>query len=56
MEAEDSLLCLQKSTIGPEPVESNPYLKSNLLRSVLKWSSHLCLGVPSGLFPLRLSD
>jgi hypothetical protein len=36
----------------PEPVESNPHSpKPVSLRSILIPSSHLCLGLPSGLFP-----
>jgi hypothetical protein len=35
-----------------EPVESNPHPpKSVSLRSILIPSSHLCLGLPSGIFP-----
>jgi hypothetical protein len=51
-EPEGSLLCSQKSTTDPEPAECNQYLTPNMLRSTLKLSSHLCLDVPSSLFPL----
>jgi hypothetical protein len=38
----------------PEPVESNPQPPPKPIspRSILIQSSHLCLGLPSGLFPL----
>lgn len=55
-ESEGSLLRSQKYIADLEPVECNPYLKPNLLRSILKLSSHLCLGFSSGLFALRLFD
>jgi hypothetical protein len=35
----------------PEPVESNTHPPANLPKSILILSSHLRLGLPSGLFP-----
>jgi hypothetical protein len=51
MEPEGSLLCLQEPSTGPypEPDQSSPY--QPILRSILILSTHLCLGLPSGLFP-----
>ena len=35
----------------PEPAQSSPYLHPTFWRSILILSSHLCLGLLSGLFP-----
>ena len=35
----------------PEPYQSSPSPQPNSWRSILILSSHLCLGLPSGLFP-----
>jgi hypothetical protein len=48
MEPEGSLLRSQEPTTGPYP---EPDSSSLLLRSIPILFSHLCLGVPSGLFP-----
>jgi hypothetical protein len=53
MEPEGSVPCSQEPpSIGPysEPYQSNPY-HPILFRSILILSTHLRLGVPSGLFP-----
>jgi hypothetical protein len=52
MEPEGSLPCSQKPSTGPypEPDESRPY-HPVFLRSILILSTHLRLGLPSGLFP-----
>jgi hypothetical protein len=55
MESESLLLCSQKPTTGicPEPVEASPHRHIMFpLRSTLILSFHLCLGIPSGFFPL----
>jgi hypothetical protein len=51
MEHEGSLPCSQEPSTGlySEPDESNPYHPS-YLRSILILSTHLRLGLPSGLF------
>jgi hypothetical protein len=54
MEPEESLLCLQEPPTGPcsVPDESSPYHPHLISqRSILISSSHLRLGLPSGLFP-----
>jgi hypothetical protein len=52
MEAEGSTPCSQEPSTGPytEPYQSNP-LHPIPLRSILILSTHLRLGLPSGLFP-----
>jgi hypothetical protein len=52
MEPEGSLPCSQEPSTGPypEPDQSNPYHPISL-RSILIISTHLRLGLPSGLFP-----
>jgi hypothetical protein len=54
MEAEGSLPQSQVSATCPipEPDQSNPCPHPTAWRSILILSSHLCLGLPSGLFPL----
>ena len=54
MEPEGSLPYLQEPATStyPEPDRSNPQLTS--LRSILILSSHLCLGLQTGLFPSGL--
>jgi hypothetical protein len=49
MEPEGSLLCSQEPSTGPypEPDKSHPISR----RSILILSTHLRLGLPSGLFP-----
>ena len=52
MEAGSSLPLSQvPATYYPEPVRSSPYFNPNSWRSILILSSHVCLGLPSGLFP-----
>jgi hypothetical protein len=53
IEPEGSLLCSQEPSTGPypEPDQLNPYHPIPL-RSILILPSHLCLGLPSGLFLL----
>jgi hypothetical protein len=54
MEPEGSLPCSQEPSTGPypEPDRSSPYHPIlSLLRSILILSTHLRLGLPSGLFP-----
>jgi hypothetical protein len=50
MEPEGSLSCSQELSTGPypEPDHSNPYHPT---LSILILSTHLCLHLPSGLFP-----
>jgi hypothetical protein len=53
-EPEDSLPCLHDPSTGPypDPYESSLYHPYPIsLRSILILSSHLCLGLPSYLFP-----
>jgi hypothetical protein len=52
MEHEGSLLCSQGPSTGPypDPEQSNPSHPISL-RSILILSTHLCYGLPSGLFP-----
>ena len=38
----------------PKPNQPIPCIGTHLLRSILKFSSHLCLGLPKGLFPVDL--
>jgi hypothetical protein len=54
MEHEGLLPRLQKHAIGPysQPDASSPHSHPIFLRSILISSSHLYLGLPSGLFPL----
>jgi len=57
MEAKGSLLCSQKPPTGPYPephsfIHSTPSHPVSLRYSLV--SSHLCLGLPSGLFPSQL--
>jgi hypothetical protein len=54
MEPEGSLPCSQEPSTGPytEPDQSNPYHTiRSLLRSISLLSTHLRLGLPTGLFP-----
>jgi len=53
MEPEGSLLFSQEPTIGPytEPDELSPHLPNLFLLRSFLISSHLHLGLPSGLFP-----
>jgi hypothetical protein len=54
MEPEGSLPCSQKPSTGPYsgPDESSPYHRNlSLSRSILILSTHLHLGLPSGLIP-----
>jgi hypothetical protein len=54
MEPDGSLPCSQKPSTGPypEPDQYNTYHHIlSLLRSILILSTHLRLGLPSGLFP-----
>jgi hypothetical protein len=54
MEPEGSSPCSQELSTGPypEPYRSSPYLSHPIsLRSILIFSTHLRLGLPSGLFP-----
>jgi len=54
MESEGSLPCSQEPTTGayPEPHAFSPHLLTLFpLRSTVILSSHLCLGLLSGLFP-----
>jgi hypothetical protein len=53
MKPKYSLPCSQQPTIGPypEPDESSPHINAVSLRFILILSSHLRLGLPSGLFP-----
>jgi hypothetical protein len=55
MEPEGSSPCSQEPATCPcpEPSESNPHPQT-LLRSILMLSSHLRLGLPSGLLPSGL--
>jgi hypothetical protein len=51
MEPEGSLSCSQALSIGPypEPDKSRPYHSILSLRPILILSSHVCLGLPSGV-------
>jgi len=54
MEHEGSLLCSQEPTTGSYPELVEPSLNLSILylpRSILILSSHLCLGLPIGIFP-----
>jgi len=53
MEPEGSLPRLQMPTICPcpEPDQSSPYSHPTSWIFILILSSHLCLGLPSGIFP-----
>ena len=56
MEPKGSLLHLQATANYPHlsqmnPVHATPTLPNTSLRSFLTLSSHLCLGLPSGLLP-----
>jgi hypothetical protein len=52
-ETEGSLSCSQAPANSPypEPTRSTPHTPANFLRFILIPSSHLCLGLLSGLFP-----
>jgi hypothetical protein len=52
METDVSLQCSQEPSTRPypEPDESNLYPHLISLRSILVLFSHICLGLPSGLF------
>jgi hypothetical protein len=56
MEPEGSSPCSRKPATGPypEPAESSSLHRSISLRSILMLSSHLRLGLPSGLLPSGL--
>jgi hypothetical protein len=56
MEPEGSLLCSQEPSTGlyPEPDQSIPSHTISV-RSILILSTHLCLGLPSALFPSKFS-
>jgi hypothetical protein len=53
MEPEGSLPCSQEPSTDPypEPDQSSPYYPILSLWSILTLSTHLRLGLPSGLFP-----
>jgi hypothetical protein len=53
MEPEGSLPCSQETSTGPypEPDQSNSYHPMLFQRPILILSTHLRLGLPSGLFP-----
>jgi hypothetical protein len=54
MEPKGSLLCSQEPSTGPnsEPGRASPYHPSPIfLRYIFILPTHLCLGLPSGLFP-----
>jgi hypothetical protein len=52
IEPEGSLLCSQDPTNGPVLSQINPiHTTPSYLRSILILSTHLRLGLPSGLFP-----
>jgi hypothetical protein len=50
MELEDTLPCSQEPVFSPCPELMNPVFTLSYLRSVLILTSHLHLGLPSGLF------
>jgi hypothetical protein len=53
MEPEASLPCSQEPSTGPypQPHQSNPYHPIPHIFAIIILSSHLLLGLPSGLFP-----
>jgi hypothetical protein len=56
MELEGSLPCSQEPSISPYLSQTNPVNTTpSYLRSILILSSHLCLDLPSGLFPSRFA-
>lgn len=57
MEPEGSLQCSKEPTAGSHLSQKNPVhtTPSYFLKYILVLSSHLCLGLPSGVFPSRLS-
>jgi hypothetical protein len=51
MEPEGSFPCSQEPSTGPYPEPDQSYPHNPIQRSILILSTHLCLGLPSGLLP-----